>query len=220
MPPRRPRPPLPLWLADWGDPPEGWIAGVDEVGRGPLAGPVVAAAVVFPPGEIPPAVGDSKTLSAARRAALVPEIKASAQAWALGWADVEEIDRLNILQASLLAMRRALEGLRHAPALVLVDGNQRIPELSYAQRTVPRGDSRVAAIAAASILAKEARDEALCALGERYPGYGFERHSGYPVPEHLAALEALGPTPAHRRSFGPVRRCLAAFTPGEEPKPS
>jgi ribonuclease HII len=218
--PRRPRPPLPLWLADWGDAPEGWIAGVDEVGRGPLAGPVVAAAVVFPPGEAPPAVGDSKTLSATRRAALVPEIKACAQAWALGWADVEEIDRLNILQASLLAMRRALEGLGREPALVLVDGNQRIPALSYAQRTVPRGDSRVAAIAAASILAKEARDEALCALGERYPGYGFERHSGYPVPEHLAALEALGPTPAHRRSFGPVRRCIAAFTPGEEPKPS
>ena len=220
MPPRRPRPPLPLWLADWGDAPEGWIAGVDEVGRGPLAGPVVAAAVVFPPGEPPPAVGDSKTLSATRRAALVPEIKACAQAWALGWADVDEIDRLNILQASLLAMRRALAGLGREPALVLVDGNQRIPELAYAQRTVPRGDSRVAAIAAASILAKEARDEALCALGEHYPGYGFERHSGYPVPEHLAALEALGPTPAHRRSFGPVRRCLAAFTPGEEPKPS
>jgi ribonuclease HII len=220
VPPRRPRPPLPLWLSDWGDAPEGWIAGVDEVGRGPLAGPVVAAAVVFPPGATPPAVGDSKTLSATRRAALVPEIKACALAWALGWADVEEIDRLNILQASLLAMRRALAGLGGAPALVLVDGNQRIPELSYAQRTVPRGDSRVAAIAAASILAKEARDEALCALGERYPGYGFERHSGYPVPEHLAALEALGPTPAHRRSFGPVRRCLAAFTPGEEPKPS
>lgn len=220
MPPRRPRPPLPLWLSDWGDVPEGWIAGVDEVGRGPLAGPVVAAAVVFPPGETPPAVGDSKTLSATRRGALVPEIKARALAWALGWADVEEIDRMNILQASLLAMRRALEGLGRAPALVLVDGNQRIPELSYPQRTVPRGDSRVAAIAAASILAKEARDQALCALGERYPGYGFERHSGYPVPEHLAALEALGPTPAHRRSFGPVRRCLAAFTPGEEPKPS
>ena len=220
MPPRRPRSPLPLWLADWGDAPEGWIAGVDEVGRGPLAGPVVAAAVVFPPEETPPAVGDSKALSATRRAALVPEIKACAQAWALGWADVEEIDRLNILQASLLAMRRALAGLGREPTLVLVDGNQRIPELTYAQRTVPRGDSRVAAIAAASILAKEARDEALCALGERYPGYGFERHSGYPVPEHLAALEALGPTPAHRRSFGPVRRCLAAFTPGEEPKPS
>ena len=181
---------------------------------------MVAAAVVFPAGETPPAVGDSKTLSATRRAALVPEIKAGALAWALGWADVDEIDRLNILQASLLAMRRALEGLKREPALVLVDGNQRIPEFPCPQRTVPQGDRRLASIAASSILAKEARDEALRALGERYPGYGFERHSGYPVPEHLAALEALGPTPAHRRSFSPVRRCMAAFTPGKEPKPS
>ena len=220
MPPRRPRPPLPHWLTEFGPQPSLPFAGVDEVGRGPLAGPVVAAAVIFDPQEPPPAVSDSKTLSPARRAVLAEEIRSSALAWALGSAEVWEIDELNILQASLLAMARALRALPLRPEVALVDGTQTPPQAPCSVITVPKGDGRLASIAAASILAKEARDETLRRLGERYPGYGFERHSGYPVPEHLAALAALGPTPAHRRSFGPVRRVLLASPQEKEPRSS
>ncbi len=220
MPPRRPRPPLPHWLPEFGPQPSIPIAGVDEVGRGPLAGPVVAAAVIFDPRQAPPAVRDSKTLSPARRAVLAEEVRSCALAWALGSAEAWEIDELNILQASLLAMARALRSLTLAPGLALVDGTQAPREAPCPLITVPKGDGRLASIAAASILAKEARDETLRRLGERYPGYGFERHSGYPVPEHLAALAALGPTPAHRRSFAPVRRFLLASPQEKEPRSS
>jgi ribonuclease HII len=183
------------------------LAGVDEAGRGPLAGPVVAAAVILDISHPIAGLADSKTLSAARREALAGQIHAHASAWALGMASVEEIDRLNILQATLLAMQRAVLGLAIAPALVLVDGNC-APQLSCPVRTVVRGDASVKAISAASILAKVARDAMLQDLDRLYPGYGFAGHKGYPTAAHLRALEVLGPSPVHRRSFGPVRRLL------------
>ena len=183
------------------------IAGVDEVGRGPLAGDVVAAAVILDPAQ--PVVGlrDSKKLTEARREALAGEIREKALAWSVARASVAEIDELNILQASLLAMRRAVEVLDPQPTYVLVDGN-RLPVWGYASEPVVKGDDRVPAIAAASILAKVQRDGELVELEARYPGYGFARHKGYPTAEHLEALQTLGVTPAHRRSFGPVAKLL------------
>jgi ribonuclease HII len=185
------------------------IAGVDEAGRGPLAGDVVAAAVILDPAR--PIVGlrDSKKLSEARRERLAGEIRECALAWSVARATVAEIDSLDILQASMLAMKRAVEGLSRQPGYVLVDGN-RLPVWSYPSEPVVKGDDRVAAIAAASILAKVQRDRELVALERVYPGYGFARHKGYPTRAHLEALEALGVSPVHRRSFAPVRKLLAS----------
>jgi ribonuclease HII len=192
-----------LWNVDA----ETTLAGVDEAGRGPLAGPVVAAAVILDVTYPIAGLADSKTLSAARREELAGQIRAHASAWALGMASVEEIDRLNILQATLLAMQRAVHALAITPALVLVDGNC-APRLACPVRTVVRGDASVKAISAASILAKVARDAMLVDLDSRYPGYGFAGHKGYPTAAHQRALEELGPSPVHRRSFGPVARLL------------
>lgn len=185
----------------------GLVAGVDEAGRGPLAGPVVAAAVILD--ELKPIRGlaDSKVLSPKRRERLYDEVMARALCVSVGQAGVDEIDRLNILQATLLAMRRAVEGLRLLPRLVLVDGNQ-VPVLKVQVSAIVKGDATVPAISAASIVAKVVRDRQCLELHRRFPEYGFEGHKGYPTPEHLEALRRLGPCPEHRRSFAPVRRCL------------
>ena len=183
------------------------IAGVDEAGRGPLAGPVYAAAVILDPARDIHGLADSKKLSAASRAELDRMIRTHALAWALGVATVVEIDQINILQASLLAMQRAVASLSLTPHLALVDGN-RAPALSCSVRTIVGGDATEPAISAASILAKVARDTEMQVLHARYPGYGFDRHKGYPTAAHVAALTALGVSPVHRRSFGPVRRLL------------
>ncbi len=183
------------------------LAGVDEAGRGPLAGPVVAAAVVLNPAYPIDGLADSKTLSAPRREVLASVIRQHATTWAVGMASVEEIDRLNILQATLLAMQRAVQGLGTTPGLVLVDGN-RAPRLSCPVRTVVRGDATIESISAASILAKVARDAILQGLDVLYPGYGFAIHKGYPTATHQQALRELGPSPVHRRSFAPVKRLL------------
>ena len=183
------------------------VAGVDEVGRGPLAGDVVAAAVIL--SDSPPkGVTDSKALTAKRRECLADVIRREAVSWALGRASVAEIDELNILEASLLAMRRAVEGLSVTPTLVLVDGN-RLPRWSFESRAIVKGDLHEPAIGAASILAKVQRDGEMQALHEQYPEYGFDQHKGYPTKAHLAALERFGATPIHRRSFAPVKRLLA-----------
>ena len=182
------------------------IAGVDEVGRGPLAGDVVAAAVVLGD-EIPRGVTDSKKLTANRRERLSAEIKASARSWAIGRASVAEIDRLNILEASMLAMRRAVEALELQPDRILVDGN-RLPRWSYEARAIVGGDALDASIGAASIIAKVQRDSEMVAMANQYPEYGFSQHKGYPTPAHLAALAQFGVTPIHRRSFAPVKRLL------------
>jgi ribonuclease HII len=186
----------------------GRVAGVDEVGRGPLAGPVVAAAVILDPARPVDGLADSKALSPARRETLAAAIRERALAWALARAEVEEVDRLNVLQASLLAMRRAVIALTPAPGHVFVDGNAVPPGLGVPATAVVGGDARVAEIAAASILAKVARDAEMVALDAEHPGYGFASHKGYPVREHLAALGRLGPSPVHRRSFAPVRALL------------
>jgi ribonuclease HII len=185
----------------------GLVAGVDEAGRGPLAGPVVAAAVILD--ELQPIKGlaDSKTLTALRREKLFDEIRAKALCCCIAQASVEEIDQLNILQATLLAMRRAVEGLRLRPALVLVDGN-RLPALPMPAQAIVKGDAKVAAISAASILAKVHRDRLCEQLHAAHPDYGFVGHKGYPTAQHLAALRRHGPCPAHRRSFAPVRAVL------------
>ncbi len=183
------------------------LAGVDEVGRGPLAGDVVAAAVILDPGRPIAGLRDSKKLSAARREQLATEIRERALAWSVARATVAEIDQLNILQASLLAMHRAVQGLDPQPDYVLVDGN-RLPRWDYASEPVVKGDDRVPAIAAASILAKVQRDGELLELERQYPGYGFAAHKGYPTASHLEALRSLGVTPVHRRTFGPVRALL------------
>ena len=183
------------------------VAGVDEVGRGPLAGDVVAAAVILAESPLD-GVTDSKMLTAERREALAERIRNEALSWALGRATVAEIDELNILQASLLAMRRAVEALPIQPSLVLVDGN-RLPKWPYEARAIVKGDLSEPCIGAASILAKVQRDAEMQALHEHYPAYGFDRHKGYPTKAHLAALETVGVSPMHRRSFGPVRRLLA-----------
>ena len=183
------------------------VAGVDEVGRGPLAGDVVAAAVILTDSP-PEGVTDSKMLTPERREALAERIRDEAVSWALGRATLAEIDELNILQASLLAMRRAVEALHIQPSLVLVDGN-RLPRWPYEARAIVKGDLTEPSIGAASILAKVQRDSEMLALHEHYPAYGFDRHKGYPTKAHLAALETAGISPVHRRSFGPVRRLLA-----------
>lgn len=182
-------------------------AGVDEAGRGPLAGPVMAAAVILDPAQPIGGLADSKTLSEARRSELADVIRARSLAWAVASASVEEIDSLNILQATLLAMQRAVAGLSLAPDIALVDGN-RAPILACPVRTIIRGDATEPAISAASILAKVARDADMLLLDRRYPDYGFARHKGYPTSEHLAAIARLGPSEVHRRSFRPVREQL------------
>ena len=187
----------------------GLLAGVDEAGRGPLAGPVVAAAVILD--ELQPIAGltDSKKLSAKRREALFDEIRAKALCFCVAQASVEEIDQLNILHATMLAMKRAVEGLLITPKLALIDGN-RCPQLSVPSAPVIQGDAQVPAIAAASILAKVSRDREMAAMELIYPGYGIGGHKGYPTPVHLEALARLGPTPIHRRSFAPVRAAYQA----------
>ena len=187
------------------------IAGVDEAGRGPLAGPVTAAAVILDPARPIIGLADSKKLSPARRERLAEEIRAKSLAWALGRADIAEIDRLNILQAALLAMQRAVAALSVAPDKVLVDGN-RCPKLVCPCAAIVKGDASVPAISAASILAKVARDAELRDLHDRYPQYDFARHKGYPTAAHLAALRRHGPCPEHRRSFAPVAALLQAVT--------
>jgi ribonuclease HII len=184
-----------------------YVAGVDEAGMSPLAGPVAAAAVIFAPGTRIVGVNDSKKLDAACRERLAGEIKASAVAWSVAFAEVREIDNINIYWASRLAMRRAIDGLPHPPDHVLVDG-RRLKGLELPQRGIIKGDAKSLTIAAASILAKTARDDLMSRLDALYPGYGFARHKGYPVPEHRAALRKLGACPLHRRSFGPVRQAL------------
>jgi ribonuclease HII len=186
------------------------LAGIDEAGRGPLAGPVVAAAVILGPNWSWSGLRDSKQLTAAQRDAAAVRIRADAVDFAIAIATSEEIDRLNILRATLLAMGRAYAGLRHAPELVEVDGN-RLPELpghAGVVRAVVGGDRLCPAISAASILAKVHRDALMLALHAEYPGYGFDRHKGYPTAVHTAALQSLGPCPAHRLSFAPVRAAL------------
>jgi ribonuclease HII len=183
------------------------VAGVDEAGMSPLAGPVAAAAVIFAPGSRIPGVDDSKKLDAATRDRLAVEIKERAVAWSVAFAEVEEIDRINIYWAGLLAMRRAVEGLSVAPEHILIDA-RRLKELKAPQQAIIKGDTRSLTIAAASILAKTARDALMRLLDAEYPGYGFARHKGYPVREHVAALARLGACPVHRRSFAPVRTVL------------
>lgn len=187
---------------------EGLLAGVDEVGRGPLAGPVVAAAVILDPDNPIEGLADSKKLTEKRRELLFPLIKERALAWCIARASESEIDQLNILQASLLAMRRAVMGLTQKPDGVLVDGN-RCPDLPYPSEAVVKGDSLVPAISAASILAKVVRDNEMVAFEETYPGYGFAAHKGYPTAQHMKALKTLGVTPIHRRSFGPVKNLIS-----------
>lgn len=183
------------------------VVGVDEAGRGPLAGPVVAAAVILDPARPIAGLDDSKRLSAAVRERLAIEVRARAIAWAVGRAEVDEIDRINILQASLLAMQRAVAALAVAPTLALVDGN-RAPVFACPGRAIVGGDASEPCISAASILAKVVRDREMLTLDSRYPGYGFARHKGYPTRAHLDALREQGVTPVHRRSFGPVRKML------------
>ena len=186
-----------------------WQAGVDEAGRGPLVGSVFAAAVVLPDEYDLPGLTDSKKLSERRRDELAVLIKQQALAWCVAAASVEEIDRLNILHATMLAMRRAVHGLERLPEKVWIDGNRVPPDLGCEAEAVIKGDSKVIQISAASVLAKTARDAEMYALAERYPQYGFERHKGYGTAEHLAALQRHGALPKHRRSFAPVREILA-----------
>ena len=203
----RPFPSLMLELearAAW----NGHVCGVDEAGRGPWAGPVSAAAVILNPDDLPPGIDDSKALTEKRRAALEPEIKARALAWGVGFASVEEIEELNILHATGLAMCRAIEALSIRPAIALVDGNYRF-KLPCDVTTVVKGDSLSLSIAAASILAKTARDRLMIELDGQYPGYGFASHKGYNAPLHQQALKALGPCPAHRPSGAPIMALLA-----------
>ena len=188
------------------------IAGVDEAGRGPLAGPVVVAAVVFDPRR--PRINgldDSKQLPAARRAQLYDRIVTRALAWQVVFIEVEEIDRINILQATLVGMRRALEGVAHAADIARIDGNCLPRDLPCPAEAIVGGDGSDRAIMAASILAKVARDRYMCELHQRWPGYGFDEHKGYATPAHRAALRRLGPCPAHRRSFAPVQACGDLF---------
>ncbi|SET75417.1 RNase HII [Marinobacter segnicrescens] len=190
---------------------QGWkLAGVDEVGRGPLAGPVVTAAVILHPDRPIKGLADSKKLTEKRREALYDEIIEKAAAWSLGRCEADEIDRLNIFQATLVAMERAVAGLCVPPEYVLVDGN-RCPNWHWPSEPVIKGDGRVAAISAASILAKVTRDREMVAMEEIYPGYGLAGHKGYPTPVHLEALQRQGVTPIHRRSFRPVQEALEAF---------
>lgn len=188
--------------------PEGLVCGIDEAGRGPLAGPVVAAAVILDPARPIVGLNDSKKLSEKKREALAIEIREKALAWAVAEATVEEIDRLNILHATFLAMQRAVAALAVPAESALVDGN-RCPKLAIPVEAVVKGDGKIASIAAASILAKTVRDAGMLELHARYPQYGFAAHMGYPTPAHFAALEAHGASPVHRRSFAPVARQLS-----------
>lgn len=185
------------------------IAGVDEAGRGPLAGPVTAAAVILPEDVHLPGLNDSKLIPARKRAALAERICVLALAWAVGTASVTEIDSINIRQASFLAMRRALDGLPVKPDHIIVDGSA-IPGFHLPQTGVIRGDAQIAAVAAASVLAKVVRDKMMEELDVMFPAYGFCRNKGYPTPEHLEALRKFGPTPFHRRSFAPVKYLLGS----------
>lgn len=185
----------------------GLVCGVDEVGRGPLAGPVVAAAVILDPACPIEGLADSKKLTEKRRELLYPQICDKALAWSLGRAEVEEIDQINILQASLLAMRRAVLGLNIRPDHALVDGNK-LPDLPCPSEAIVGGDATVECISAASILAKVSRDREMVSLDELYPGYGLARHKGYPTKVHMEALRQLGISEIHRRSFGPVKKLL------------
>lgn len=185
------------------------VAGVDEAGRGPLAGPVIAAAVILEADNSVEGLADSKTLSAERRERLSELIRERALCWTLGRAEVEEIDKLNILQATMLAMKRAVTSLPLAPGLVKIDGN-RAPRMDYPVQTIIRGDASVPVISAASILAKVARDAEMIEWDKCYPGYGFSAHKGYPTRAHIDALMKQGVSPIHRRSFRPVREALAA----------
>lgn len=184
------------------------VAGVDEAGRGPLAGPVVVAAVILPSNYDLDSLDDSKRLSASRRERLVPLIEAQAIAYKVEFIDVEEIDRVNILQATLNGMQKAVESLDPAPQRVMIDGN-RAPPLSCEVETVIGGDRLIASISAASILAKVYRDRLMLSMHDIYPAYGFDRHKGYPTAHHLACLKTLGPCPIHRKSFAPVRKAIA-----------
>lgn len=190
------------------------VAGIDEAGRGPLAGPVVAAAVILDPRRPVRGLADSKELTAEEREALAPRIRERALAWAVGWADRDEIDSINILQATFLAMRRALMGLAVCPTHIQVDGNRapRIEDLDLGctVEAIIGGDASHAPVSAASILAKTTRDALMVHLDTRYPGFAFSIHKGYPTPAHLAALEANRPCPQHRRSFAPVAQLLDA----------
>ena len=188
--------------------PYGVVAGVDEVGIGPLAGSVVACAVILDPNQPISDLNDSKLISEKARPKLADRICKRALCWSLGSASVAEIDQLNVLAASHLAMQRAVAGLTTIPDTVLVDGNK-TPDFGLPTIAIVKGDRRVAAISAASIVAKVSRDQQLYELSERFPGYGFERHKGYPTKQHIQALQELGPCPAHRRSFAPVQRVLA-----------
>lgn len=190
--------------------PESSLCGVDEAGRGPLAGPVVAAAVILDPQRRIDGLNDSKKLTPARREALAARIVAESLAWCVAEADVAEIDSLNILQATMLAMRRAVDGLGFVPERALIDGNRIPRDLPVPAEAWVNGDARHASIAAASILAKTHRDRQMQHLAAAHPHYGFEIHMGYPTPAHLAALAQHGPSAAHRRSFGPVKRLLAS----------
>ncbi|WP_109511182.1 ribonuclease HII [Pseudomonas ovata] len=185
------------------------VAGVDEVGRGPLCGPVVTAAVILDPARPILGLNDSKKLTETRREKLFDEIREKALCWCIARAEVDEIDHLNILHATMLAMQRAVEGLSITPRLALIDGN-RCPKLAVPSAPVVQGDAKVPAIAAASILAKVSRDREMAAFELIYPGYGMGGHKGYPTPVHLEALARLGPTPIHRRSFAPVRAAWEA----------
>lgn len=185
------------------------VCGVDEAGRGPLAGPVFAAAVILDPGKPIEGLRDSKKLTEARRDELAPLIKEHALAWAIAECSCEEIDTLNILHATMLAMRRAVEALRTVPTIALIDGN-RCPPMDVKAHAVVEGDDKVHAISAASILAKTARDAALVQLHAQYPQYCFDQHKGYSTALHLERLRLHGPSPVHRRSFGPVRELLQA----------
>jgi len=193
------------------------LCGVDEAGRGPLAGCVFAAAVILDPARPVEGLADSKLLSAPRRTALAAAIRENALAWAVAFATPEEIDEINILRASLLAMSRAIASLGVAPGEVAVDGLHVPPGVAVPCRAIVKGDRLVPAISAASILAKTARDAEMVAMASRYPGYGFEGHKGYPTPEHLEALGRLGPCEIHRRSFAPVRLAIARHARAPSP---
>lgn len=182
-------------------------AGVDEVGRGPLAGPVIAAAVILDPDQPINGLTDSKKLNATKRERLANEITSKSLSWAIGRADIDEIDELNILQASLLAMKRAVTSLSITPSHILIDGLH-CPDMEYSMEAIVKGDSKIPVISAASIIAKVHRDREMIKMDHNYPGYGFARHKGYPTRQHLIALERLGICPIHRRSYAPVKRFL------------
>ncbi len=195
-------------ILDWADRGQ-YVAGVDEVGRGPLAGPVVAAAVILDPNRPIEGLMDSKKISEKRREVLAEEIKEKALAWAISRVDVDEIDRINILQASLKAMTIAVSELKQQPDFVMIDGNRIPADLDIKAEAVVKGDDRVTCISAASIIAKVARDHEMIEMESIYPGYGLAKHKGYPTKVHIEALQKLGVTEIHRRTFGPVKKVLA-----------